>query len=329
MIAFGVGLVLFAVTLSGCDKRPSAPPAAPSATTEPRWESVLDPIPDMLLVVRPRALLRDALYGPLLRRVVELARQRSSVVAAASALATLENADEVLVGAHDLRTADFVVVVRGVPADVDPSTLVDEQRRPLWTTSTSGPLHELTRTPSKSDEDDRSPVEASLFELPGRTWVIASGSECARTRKILSRPSAPSVPQAGQSPLDARLADSDPQAIASLRLAGPALVARFPALRPPGLLAPVGRELSTVTVLLLGEPDPRLRATFSYNRGTAPMSAEATLRETVAALSRAKPQTFTWLQTATVQSSRCCASLTLPLPPQVLGVLTMTPDGGA
>jgi hypothetical protein len=336
LIAFGSRLVLLgAVAFAACDKRPSTQPALPSTVSEPRWESLLDPPPDMLLLVRPHALLQDALYGPLLGHVVQLSRQHSRIVTAASALATLENADEVLVGAHDLRTADFFVVVRGVPADVDPVTLVDEQRRPLWTTTSSGPLHELTRAPSPPDADDRlsdtrSSTEASLFELPGRTWVIASGAECARARRTLSHPNARNGAQSEQHPPAIRLDDGpDAEAIASLRLTGPALVDHVSALHPPGLLATVGRELDTVTVVLWGGRDARLRATFFYDRESARAAAEATLRDTIAALFKAKPQTFAWLRSASVQRTRCCAVLTIPLPPQLLDVLATAGDGGA
>jgi hypothetical protein len=275
-------------------------------------------MPDMLLVLRPRPLLRDALVGPLLQHAVELARQHSQIVAAASALATLESADEVLVGTHDLSTTDFVVIVRGVPADFDSATLIDEQRRPLWTTASSGPLHELTRTPSAPDKSELGPpMEASLFELPGRTWVIASGKESDRARSTLSRPHA-ATPSRWDPTLDE---GPDPLAIAALRLTGPALVRRIRALRPPGLLAPVGHELGAITVVLSGGADARLRATFSYSEPHAVVPAEATLRETIAALSSAKPQTFAWLRTASTQSSRCCVILTTTLPPQLLDVL--------
>jgi hypothetical protein len=279
----------------------------------------------MLLVVRPRALRRDALYGPLLGRAIDLARQQSKIVTAASTLDTIENADEVIVGVPDLQTVDFVVIVRGVPADVDPASLVDERGRQLWTSTSVGPVRELTRAQPARDGDDRDvdpkdldTVDASLFELPGRTWVIATGKACALTRRNLSRPTAPTADD---------LNGLDPQGVAILRLAGPALVRRVRALRPPGLLASIGHELATVTVALSSGTDALLRATFSYDSEQAVAPAEATLRQTISTLSDAKPQTFAWLRASTTQTLRGCVLLATPLPAPLLDALTAY-DGG-
>jgi hypothetical protein len=326
-----------AVALPGCSHRAVTTPAALASHNEPRWESLLDPPPEVLLVVRPRALRRDAVYGPLLERAIGLARQHSKVVTAAKTLETIENADEVIVGAPDLSAVDFVVVVRGVPAEVDPARLVDEGGQPLWTSAAAGPVRELARAASRrnGDGDDAGPpVDASLFELPGRTWVITTGKECARARTYLSNPTAPRGD--GPNQLGDHLGNLlsngpdnglDPQAVAILRLSGPALVHRVRAFRPPGVLAPLGHELANITVVLSSGSDALLRATFSYTSERAVVPAETTLRESLAALSDAKPQTFAWLRASTVQTSRCCVLLATPLPAPLLDVLR-APDAG-
>jgi hypothetical protein len=286
---------------------------------------VLNPLPEALFVVRPRALRRDAVYGPLFGRAIQLARQHSKVVAAASTLETIEDADEVLVGVPDIRTVDFVVVVRGVPADVDPASLVDERGRPLWMSASPGPVRELARVrpAERSDQTDMVPqdddtVDASLFELPGRTWVIATGKACAAARRNLSRATAPS-------PDDSN--DLDPQGVAILRLAGPALVQRVRGLRPPGLLSAIGHELATITVVLSPGSDALLRATFSYNSEQAVLPAETTLRQAISALSDAKPQTFAWLRASTTRTSRCCVLVATPLPAPLLDALVASDAG--
>ena len=60
----------------------TAPPASAhlAIDAEPRWEDVIDTTPELLAVVFPTALRRDKVYGPLLRRVIDLVREQSRVV---------------------------------------------------------------------------------------------------------------------------------------------------------------------------------------------------------------------------------------------------------
>jgi hypothetical protein len=299
-------VVLCAPLLSACREPSGAAPPLTRSYAEPRWESVLDPLPELLVAIRPQALRRDRVYGPLLRRAIELAREHSRVVAASRALETIEDADEVIIGARDDRVDDrgeasLVIVLRGVRADVDPAKLVDDSGRPLWVPAAVGPVRELSRARDDGDAEKQGP-DASLFELPGRTWVIASGKARAAARVTLAHPRAPTK------------LDFTPEAVAMLRLNGPALVARLPAFRPPGLLAAVGHELAAATVVLSSGDDACLRATLSYRDPKAVQPAEAALREMLGALSRAKSQSFAWLRAATTQAADSSVILTAALP---------------
>jgi hypothetical protein len=333
---------IIAVTVWGCGRTTTPRPTTPGLVAEPHWENLFTPPPELLLVVRPRALRSDAIYGPLLRRVLQLARQQRKIVAADSLLQTMEDADEVLVGVRDLANVDFVVVVRGVPAEIDPGNLVDDKGRLLWTATSGGPVRELASAATPGREDaagegsvplDKEIVEASLFELPARTWVIASGDARARARMSFSHPTLRAVaavtsPTRATSATSLEGAGADPQAVALVRLSGPALVRRARALRPPGLLAAVGHELASVTVALSAGSDALLRATLSYTSERSVLPAEATLRETASALSGAKPQTFAWLQAVHTRTSSCCVVLETPLPPGLLDALSVSDSGG-
>jgi hypothetical protein len=303
-------------------------------------------------VVRPQALRRDEAYGPVVRRAIELAREHSRLVAETGALQAVEDAEEVIIGARDApgseadetretgprgerdehgergerddtHETDFVVVVRGVRADVDPANVVGETGHLLWVPGPNGPaagVRELVRAPpapSEARDDPQTPADdaanASLFELPGRTWVIATGRARARARDAFSR----------SDPGPRLDIDGDDSALAMLRLSGPALVARVRALRPPALLAPLGRGLSAVTVLLprtRDAADAEIRATLSYEDERAVAPAEATAREALDALRGRDARDYGWLRPATVRSTRCCVFLTVPL--------VAPPDGG-
>jgi hypothetical protein len=314
--------LLGTAALSACEPsaRHTAAPV-PSRYAEASWESALQPVPELLVVVRPQALRSDPVYGSLVARAIELAREHTPQVAETGTLGAMEDAEEVIVGVRDRgpdATSDLIVVVRGVRANVDPAALVDEGGRALWAPGPDGPaanVRELVRTrgagqagPGTADAPD-----ASLFELPGRTWVIATGTARARARDAFARPS-PAGPAAASD-----LWAPANSAVALVRLSGPALVARLRALRPPGLLAPVGHELSAITVVLPAGEDAVVRATLSYQDGHAVALAETTVREAIAALVAAKSDDYGWLRSATVRGSPCCVVVTTRLPPPHVG----------
>jgi hypothetical protein len=291
--------------------------------TEPQWQDVFEEIPPVLLVVRPRAVRGDKVYGPLFRRVVDLARERSRVVSATRAMEAVEDADEVVVGipSEGGEAGDLVMVVEGVSASIDPSKLVDSDGRALWAPGPTGRVRELVR-----ERDERgSPLDASLFELPGRTWVIASGQSRARARDAFAHP-------LGRPPLEL-----DPDALAIARIDGPSLVARFRALQDLGALAAIGRKLRTLTVRLpavqggvqagvqgsaqgsaQGTDGAVVEIALGYGDEDAAAFAEVRAREVVEVVARKKPDRLAWLAKAKVDRPDKRVLVTLPLPPQLI-----------
>jgi hypothetical protein len=313
------------------------------SAAEPRWQDAFDATPELLIVVFPSALRTDRVYGPLLRRTIELARQQSRVVAETRALDAMEDADEVIVGLHPGRfdtDTDMIVVVRGVRADVDPAALVDAEGRPLWAPGPTGRVRELVRAGTgaapDSSEAARDEVPASLFELPGRTWVIASGQARARARSAFAHAPA----RSRQAPMIEPRAD---QALVTVRIDGASLVRRIPALQPTRILGPVGHRLDDVSfelsagsidaVVPTGEADGGappsaervIKATLSYANGDAAALAEVTVREVLEAIARKRPDEVAWLADGKAAVERPAPGrrvvVTAPLPPRLVAAL--------
>ncbi len=300
--------------LAACAPGVAGPAAATidSRASEPRWEDVFRAPPDLLLVVSPRALRRDKVYGQLLRRAIELARERSRVVSETRALDAMEDAEEVIVGFHAGGAGgaeEIVVVIRGAQANVDPANLVDADGHALWVPGPPGPresVRELVRATSTPAD---AATDASLFELPGHTWVIASGPARERARAAFANPSSRGSSR-GVVPLD-------DGSLATLRLLGPALVARIQALQPSGGLAALGRELQSLTLELPpgSEASGReVRATLSYSDEDAAAHAEVRAREILETIARRKPERLSWLSQAKVERPRERVVLAAPLP---------------
>ncbi len=287
-----VALVLSLACGSSCACGAASDGARGSAIApdmSPRIEDAFDGEPEILVVVRPRRLVRDPLYGPLLRRVSELASEQAAVASAVgtTAFAALERADEVLLASYDLRAGDAVVAVRGVPADVEASRVVDTGGAALWAHARDlpGGVEELAATDPS--------VGASLFVLPRRAWVVAAGPAVARVRRSFSD---------GRRRGDAQLGAVDPEALAVARLRPDALVRARPQLAS-GPLAPVARDLDSATFSL--EPGPEgqvgeVSARFVYGDLPFATSAESSFRDVVGAFVRAYESKAPWLHAVTV-----------------------------
>jgi hypothetical protein len=367
--AFALAAIACVAPGLSCGGNEATARARPAIDAEPRWEDVLDAPPELLAIVFPTALRTDKVYGPLLRRAIDLVREQSRVVAETRALDAMEDAEEVIIGirpdAASGAAGEVVVVVRGVRADVDPATLVDADGHPLWAPGPGGRVRELVRTASASSDPPApvrtasassdppapsapvdSPAAASLFELPGRTWLIASGNARERARAVFARP----LGRPGM-----RLERFDPdgaETLILLRIDGPSLVARVRALRPgpdgrapPGALGTLGRHLEALTLELAAgssapdaspdaEPHRTIRASLSYTEPDAAAQAEATARDVIGAIARKKPDDLAWLASASVdrppqgaalgtsaRTSGTSVVITAPLPSHLVGAL--------
>ena len=301
-----------------------APPARTDAVVEARWEDVFDEIPEVLVVVRPQSLCQDRIYGPLFRQAVRLARERSKVVAATRMAEPLEDAEEIVLGIRAAgvdRPAELLLVESGVRADVDPARLVDDEGAPVWAPGPSGlagPVRELVHDGTSPARPERGPdqdLAASLFELPGRTWVIASGPARARAREVFAHP-------VSRAPFAL-----DPRALALVRIDGASLVSHVEQLRGGGALSPVGHGLVSTLVSLPPGADHAVRVVLDYAEDDAALDAESTLRDAFAALGRSKLATLHWLGDAKVERTRRSVAATAPLPPNLIDALLSA--GGA
>jgi hypothetical protein len=278
---------------------------------EPRWQDAFDDTPEVLVIVRPKALKQDKVYGPLLRRVIDLGREWSGVVAA-TPLEALEDAEEVVIGMNPTKgardSAAALAVVVGVRADLDPGALVDAAGHAVWAPGPSGPVRELVR---ERDERGR-PFEASLFELLGRTWVIAVGTARERARESFAHP------------FDRPALDFDPQALAVARVDGPSFVARVPRLQNLGSQAAVGRRLRTLTFRLPPGASGQVELALAYADEDAAAFAEVRVQGMI----REKVEGYAWLGSASVDRSGKRVVLTMPLPPALVDALLHAGSAG-
>ena len=302
--------VAIAVAVSFACGAGRAPRLSEVRPPEAHWQDIFDTMPELFVVVRPRALRRDEVYGALLTRAIELARQQSRVAAATRAFEAMEDADELVVGiwpGSPGRVEEQVLVARGVRADLDPGKLVDAHGQALWAPGRAGPVRELVR----ERDDDATPINASLFELPERTWIIASAGARTRIRELLAHPvNRPTI-------------DLDRDALAIVRLDGPSLVARAHPLQGTGGLSAVGRRLQSVTVVLPPGKDVSIHATLAYADEDAAAFAEVAIRETVATFARSKPEGFAWLGAASVERPGAHVVVTAPLPRGLIDALLL------
>jgi hypothetical protein len=319
-IAFALAACIAAGPLApGCAGK-TAPPAPHARYTEPRWQDAFGDTPEVLLVIRPRDLKQDKVYGPLLRWGVERLREHSGVVAA-TPLEAIEDAEEVVIGMHprtqgdEAAAADLVMVVVGVRADIDPGGLVDAGGHTLWTPGPNGPVRELVR-----ERDERGlPLAASLFELPGRTWIMISGEGRTRAREAFAHP----FEKPGM--------DLDPEALATVRIDGPSLVGHIRALQTLGAYAVIGRRLKALNLRLPPGASGEVQLALTYADEDAAAFAEVMARQVVESITRQKPDKLAWLAralaNATVDRSVKRVVLKAPLPKSLIEVLLRARSG--
>lgn len=120
-----------ALVVLGCGGG-SKPASNADFYNRPHWQDAIE-APELYVVLRPQALRRDPVYGPLLQRVSQVAAARSPAVAATRALEAFEYSDEIIISQRPTPSGEeLVIVVRGVRADIDPAKLVDSEKTPLW-----------------------------------------------------------------------------------------------------------------------------------------------------------------------------------------------------
>jgi hypothetical protein len=113
----------------------------------------------------------------------------------------------------------------------------------------------------------------------------------------------------------------DPQAVAVVRLDGPAIVKHVRALQDLGGLAAVGNHLRSVVLALSSGAEHTVTATLAYADDDAAAGAQVAAEETVGALSRSGNPKLAWLSSAHVSRAPKTVVVTAPLPAQLVGAL--------
>jgi hypothetical protein len=277
---------------------------------------------DVEVTLHPPAIVRDRVYGPLLRRASALAAAYAGPrTLGTTALLALERTEEVRVETDE--SGEAVVVLLGVPADLDVTAVVDEEGRPVWK-SVFGDVRQ-----SFVEYEPANASDASLFVLPQRTWVVAAGAARARTREKLVE--APRVILATVSPAPGGGSFVVGGALASLTIRGSALVRREAPLRT-GSLAPLGRSLLKASFELRPGGEGVIVAHLDYADAPSAVGAEETVRDVVGAFRRrleaakesaevaqkstprVTPPPLSWLAAAGVERDQATVSVRAPIP---------------
>lgn len=194
---FFAALSLSIVPGCGGDAPPPAPPRKESA---PAWADVFDKTPDLYAVIRPKALKRDGVYGSFFGALIRAAQARG-IARGDTMVQAAEGAEEIIVGLD--KGLDAALVLRGVPASLDPEKITDAEGRSLFR-----PRADRSKV-VEYEPLDRRDADGALFVLPDRTWVGALGDARLRARQAFATPMNRPAPQL------------DPDALAAVRVSGP------------------------------------------------------------------------------------------------------------
>ncbi|MBX3263226.1 MAG: hypothetical protein KF782_26365 [Labilithrix sp.] len=187
-------------TCASCGGEAPAPAAAPKRAIAPAWADVFDGTPDLYAVIRPQAMKRDKLYGAFFKALVRAAQARG-IARGDTMVRAVEGADEIIVGVNP--GLDGVLVLRGVPASLDPQKVTDAEGRALFR-----PTSDRAAAIEYELYDRRNADAGALFVLPDRTWVGALGDARARARLAFAAPSGRPAPEV------------EPKALAVVRVGG-------------------------------------------------------------------------------------------------------------
>jgi hypothetical protein len=258
--------------------------ALPPPPEEVHWEDALATdargTPDIVFTMRPQALRRDPTYGPFLDALLKLLAAHSAEEGTedvwGDAIGSMGSAESLTLVLADHAGDDMLLALEGIDAALDPASLRGA-KGPFWQRPTRDP----DARPTGADEFVSADGQGvSLFVLPHRTWVLATGRARARMRDAIDH-LAPPQPQKRP------LAGVDRDALALLRLDGPRLVRALGLTARPAL-APLGRALESVTCALEPGPVGSLVAHFAYRDVEDATSAEELARRIQAAFAGAQ-----------------------------------------
>jgi len=181
----------------------AAPPPEPvKKENAPVWADVFDTTPDLYAVIRPKALKRDGLYGAFFTSIVRAAEARG-IARGDTMVQAAEGAEEIIVGV-ERRGGGAALVLRGVPASLDPEKITDAEGHALFR-----PRSDRSKVVEYELVDPRNAGAGALFVLPDRTWVGALGEAHVRARQAFATPQNRPAPRL------------DEDALAAVRISGP------------------------------------------------------------------------------------------------------------
>lgn len=286
-----LGLGIVAAALSSTVACGGEPPRAATKESVPRWADVFEGTPDIFAVVRPQGLKRDALYGSFWRSLIRAAQARG-FARGASMVEAAEGAEEIIVGVD--KGADAVVVLRSVPASIDPQRVVDAEGRPVFR-----PVDDRAKV-VEYELADRSVADGALFVLPGRTWVGALGEARERARQVFATPANRPAPNV------------DPEGLVVVRFGGP-VVHVFDRHALFGVLT---RKLLSVTFTL--KPGKGgLVVALHYGESSATAEAEMHAKRIVEELAK-DDKRLGWVKDATVKYEGDTVFVRVSVPPRLL-----------
>jgi hypothetical protein len=267
-------LLVAGVALSSVPACGGPPPAPPAKPAQPSWQDALEGSEALVALIRPKALLRDSVFGPLVKSglAVALAREGNT-----PSLDVLTATEELVIALPKKNGAGTMVVLSGVDADRAPERVGDERGMALYKHGADARgVAEWTSTMGK---------DASLFVLQQRTWVIASGAARQRARIAFANPAGRPAPTYG-----------DAQALAVVRLDAPALLQ---GMHFRGSLAGVTRNLAYVTVSLL--PGKKgVDVVVEYSNDDQAGFAALALEDVKKRLASDPSRRYAWLASSTI-----------------------------
>ncbi|MDB5220061.1 MAG: hypothetical protein JWO86_7988 [Myxococcaceae bacterium] len=300
----GILLAILPATmlLTSCGPSDDGPKTA-RREVGPQWQDVFDGTPEIYAVVRPQAIKRDAVYGVFFKNVLRVA-QAKSAMRGATTLEALEGCEEIIVGIRkDQNGEDAALVIRGVPASLDPAKMTDAAGHPVLRLVDS-----RARVPEYEWIDRQSAGAGSVFVLPDRTWVGTIGDARGRARQAFASPFGRPTPK------------SDPEALATVRLDA-ATFLLGPRFANSQVVGPLTRKLRAVT-LALQPGKAGVIVQLQYDGEDASALAEMHTKRILDEIARQPPKpgkaSLDWLKTATVTHENNTVIVKLAIPPRLL-----------
>ncbi|MBX3231675.1 MAG: hypothetical protein KIT84_23390 [Labilithrix sp.] len=286
-VVLAAALALLGAT--ACGGGEAKPP--PRQESGPSWTDIFDRTPDIYVVIRPQSLKKDSLYGSFWRALVAAAQARG-IARGATMVEAVEGAQDIIVGVNQSEAA---LVLRSVPARLDPAKVAGEDGRPLFRS-----VSDERKKVIEYEVDDRRVAGAgSLFVLPDRTWVGVLGGGRDRARASFASPANRPAPETSAT------------ALVSVRLGG-AFLRLF---ERHALLGPLTKKLTSATIELQPGSGGVVVA-LAYAEAAATAYGEMQAKKIAAELAKAPDRA--WLKDAKIAYEGDVVFVRVSVPPRLL-----------